>query len=154
MNNQELEKAKALLKFCNKNGEIASIEKIKKSEYDENIFIINNDEYLILTDEEANEKASEAIRQLLWAFNANFIIDNSEKLTNAENYEALSKAISKMQEKLCEDANDLVFALIDDFDDFVKNAIEADGRGHFLSGYDGEENEQETENNLFYIYKQ
>ncbi len=30
----------------------------------------------------------------------------------------------------------------------------ANGRGHFLSAYNGEENEQETENNLFYIYKQ
>jgi len=154
MKNQELEKTKALLQFIKKEDNKTTINDIKKVEYSDNVFNVNGSNYLILTDEEADTKASEAIRELLWAFNANFIIDNSEKLTNAENYEIISKAISKMQADLCEDANELIFALIDDFDEFVDNAIAADGRGHFLSGYDGEENEQETESNLFYIYKQ
>jgi len=154
MKNQELEKTKALLQFIKKEDNKTTINDIKKVEYSDNVFNVNGSNYLILTDEEADTKASEAIRELLWAFNANFIIDNSEKLTNAENYETLSTAISKMQADLCEDANELIFALIDDFDEFVDKAIAADGRGHFLSGYDGEENEQETENNLFYIYKQ
>jgi hypothetical protein len=32
---------------------------------------------------------------------------------------------------------------------FVEEAVSADGRGHFLSSYDGEENEQDG----FYIYR-
>jgi hypothetical protein len=35
------------------------------------------------------------------------------------------------------------------FNDFADEAISADGRGHFLSGYDGNENEQDG----FYIYR-
>lgn len=54
-----------------------------------------------------------------------------------------------MQADLCENANPLVMALIDDINDFIYDAIIADGRGHFLSWYDGKEHEQ----NEFYIYR-
>jgi hypothetical protein len=58
-----------------------------------------------------------------------------------------------MQSELCEDANELVKAVIRDIDHFVKDAILSDGRGHFLSGYDGEENEIEHKKVMFYIYR-
>lgn len=32
-------------------------------------------------------------------------------------------------------------------------AIRADGRGHFMSSYDGEENEEIVEGETFYIYR-
>jgi hypothetical protein len=54
-----------------------------------------------------------------------------------------------MQGKLCESARPIVEALIEDMDHFVSDAICADGRGHFLSQYDGEENEEGE----FYIYR-
>ena len=54
-----------------------------------------------------------------------------------------------MQNTLCENANGLVYAMIEDIDIFIGGAIEEDGRGHFISMYDGEENEQ----NGFYIYR-
>jgi hypothetical protein len=50
-----------------------------------------------------------------------------------------------MQEKCCEGCNDFFKAIIKGtcgLDKFVEDAIEADGRGHFLAYYDGEENEQ------------
>jgi hypothetical protein len=47
-----------------------------------------------------------------------------------------------MQSKLCEDAAPLIEALIDDMDAFIRDAISADGRGHFLAGYDHEEHEE------------
>ena len=37
---------------------------------------ISSDEYLVLTDDEANEEVYKAIENSLWAFNAEFIIDN------------------------------------------------------------------------------
>ena len=57
--------------------------------------------------------------------------------------------VKSFQEKHCESANDTILALIDDLDEFVQDAISSDGRGHFLSSYDGEE--VETEN--YYIYR-
>jgi hypothetical protein len=48
-----------------------------------------------------------------------------------------------MQSKKCEGANDSILALIEKtdggLDGFVEEAVSVDGRGHFLSGYDGEE---------------
>lgn len=45
-----------------------------------------------------------------------------------------------MQAELCEDANEIVKAMIgNNISLFLENAIKADGRGHFLSRYDGEE---------------
>ena len=47
--------------------------------------------------------------------------------------------------------------LIDDIDEFCKDAISADGRGHFLNGYDGNEYEQsfkyKGESYTFYLYR-
>jgi hypothetical protein len=58
-----------------------------------------------------------------------------------------------MQSKKCEGANDAILALIEKtdggLDGFVEEAISADGRGHFLSSYDGNENHESG----FYIYR-
>ena len=102
-------------------------------------------EYYVLTDDEANTYAEEYIRESLWAFRAEFIAQYT-KVTLSDRAIA---AIKKMQETLCEDANELIYALIEDFDAFVKDAIRADGRGHFISQYDGEEYEQGD----YYIYR-
>jgi hypothetical protein len=40
-----------------------------------------------------------------------------------------------------------------DMDDFIIGVIDADGRGHGLSGYDGEENEVNYDNEWYYIYQ-
>lgn len=121
------------------------IEELEQTTYDENIFEYGNQEYLVLTDEEADEKAKEEITESLWAFNTSFILEH----TNIEWNERTEKAIQKMQEELCEDANEIIKAMIEDIDEFVEDAISSDGRGHFLSQYDGEENEEEN----YFIYR-
>jgi len=103
-------------------------------------------DYLVLTDEEANEKTKEYIKESLWAFNANFIL--SECGLDLSGTESLKE----MQQKVCESANDFILSLIEKtcgLDKFVKSAIMADGRGHFLSTYDGEEVEQGE----YFIYR-
>lgn len=105
---------------------------------------IEDEDYLILTDEEANEKAREYIVGSLWAFNADFIIEHCKKLDFD-----YSKDLQKIQTEQCENCNGLIEALIDDIDEFVEDAINTDGRGHFISWYDGEE--QETEH--FFVYR-
>ncbi len=106
-----------------------------------------DDDYSVYTDEEADEKAEIYIRESVWAFNADFIVNHS-KLP----YEA-KEMIENFQTTKCEDANDTILALINDFDDFVSDAIRADGRGHFLSFYDGEENEETVNGETYYIYR-
>lgn len=98
-------------------------------------------EYAVFTDEEANYATRSNILDTLWAFNPRFVVMHTGfYLTSTmEADEAFEEALKEMQGKLCEDANPVVRALIVNMDDFVANAIEADGRGHFLASYDGEE---------------
>lgn len=105
-----------------------------------------DDNYLVRTDEEADEAAKEYIKESVWAFNADFIINHSRLP-----YEAI-EMVQAFQQK-CEDANETILALIEDFDDFVCDAISAHGRGHFLSSYDGEENEETVNGETYYIYR-
>lgn len=103
-------------------------------------------EYLVLTDEEADEQAITEIKNSLWAFVPKFIIKH---MTNVEYTKSLEDAISQMQAKLCEKANYFIAAMVDDVEEFCDDAIAADGRGHFITWYDGKE--IETEN--FFIYR-
>jgi hypothetical protein len=102
-------------------------------------------EYLVLTDDEADDKAREHIEQSLWAFNASFIASHTRNGLSTE----CIKALEEMQGKLCESASPIIEGLIENMDHFVRDAIGADGRGHFISQYDGEENEE----GAFYIYR-
>ena len=98
-------------------------------------------EYLVLTDEEADEQARADIECSLWAFNAEFILD----CCGLDSDPNVAKSLRKMQEVSCEGCNDFIRALVDGtcgIEEFAEQAILADGRGHFLSSYDGEEEEQ------------
>ena len=104
-------------------------------------------EYLVLTDEEADEQARADIECSLWAFNAEFILD----CCGLDSDPNVTKSLRKMQEVACEGCNDFIRALVDGtcgIDEFAEQAILADGRGQFLSTYDGEEGEQDG----YYIY--
>ena len=102
-------------------------------------------DYLVLTDDEADEKAKEYILDTAWAFNSSFLSCHSKGDVDEEVFKVLSEK--------CESSNDAVLSLIDDKDDFVNDAISSDGRGHFLSQYDGNENEEEINGTTYYIYK-
>ena len=124
---------------------------LNRSSYDENIYNYGNAEYLVLTDSEADEKTAEEIKNSLWAFNADFIIQHCKNYDtmDCDEYNAAIEGLQEAQKNQCESLNGLVYALINDIDEFVNDAIIADGRGHFISYYDGKENEL---NNL-YIYR-
>ena len=107
------------------------------------------EEYLVLTEDEADKTAKEEIKNSLWAFKAEFILqecdmDISNKVENS---------LIAMQKACCEDCNEFILALIEGscgLDKFVDDAIGFDGRGHFISEYDGEEVDAEGE---YYIYR-
>ena len=113
----------------------------------------NNGDYLVLTNSEADEKAAEYIKDSLWAFNASFLA--GETGIDDEVFKAIQ------DNGKCEGNNNAIESCIDDMESFVNAAISADGRGHFLAGYDFEENEEtvniygegDAANATFYIYR-
>lgn len=128
-------------------------EKVNNINIDEytNEFEIDGSCFLVLTREEADEKTKEYILETLWAFNAEFILQHTEfyqESTDSED-EMFIKSLRNMQSEMCESANAIVKALIRDIDEFITDAIDEDGRGHFLATYDGEENYE----NGYYIYQ-
>jgi hypothetical protein len=121
---------------------------ITKSDWDSCMFLADDAEYLVLNNIQANEKAKDEIKNSVWAFNADFICEMCDIPANSN----VIKSLQNMQKKCCEDFNDFILALIKQtcgIEYFCKQAIDEDGRGHFLSGYDGEEHEV----NGLYIYR-
>ena len=109
-----------------------------------NMFELDNgEEYLVLTDQEADEYATDEIENMLWAFNADFLAS----------YTGLHKAVFEALAEGYENSNEAIMALINNagsMDDFVQECIDADGRGHFVANYDGEEIELEND---YYAYR-
>jgi len=127
-------------------------EDVQETSYDDNTFKAEGGEYLVLTDSEADEKATEQIKESVWAFNTSFILGECGLDFSGED------SLKRMQENSCEDANDFMLSLIErtcGLSSFVSSAISADGRGHFLATYDGDENEQIVDgiDEYFYIYR-
>lgn len=105
-------------------------------------------EFLVLTEDEADEVAAAYIADSLWAFNAEFILEACG-LDSGSN---VNRSLRQIQKDSCEGCNDFILALVDrtcGLDEFTEQAILADGRGHFLSSYDGEEGEQGE----YFIYR-
>lgn len=120
----------------------------------DNAYKVGRKEFRVLTDDEADDEARESIENDLWAFKSEFIISHSV-IPRSDQTEAVVRAISKVQETLCEGAGPVVKALLgDNLDAFVEDAISEDGRGHFLASWDGEESEVEVDGTKFYIYQQ
>jgi hypothetical protein len=120
---------------------------VEPGPYDRDSFEADGGEYLVLTDDEAEQRAAEQIEESLWAFNTSFLEAHTDLDASA------LKALDKARETACESANPLVKGIIRDLPHFIDDAIKADGRGHFLSGYDGEENEVKVDGAWFFIYR-
>ena len=136
---------KALAKHL---GEDVLPSEVEVIDEDQGQFKWGREEYLVLTDSEANAAASASIKDSAWAFNASFLCGFLGLPCVAE------EMIKGFQEAKCEGANDTILAMIgEDFDRFADEAISADGRGHFLSGYDGQEHEYRIAKDYIYIYR-
>ena len=109
----------------------------------EAIELIIDEDWICLSDEEADERAEEYILDSVWAFNPSFLSYHTD----------IDEEIFKLLQDKCEGSNDAILRMIKDKDYFVENAINSDGRGHFISFYDGEEHEQYINNNFYYCYR-
>ena len=97
------------------------------------VIIIDDEEYAVSEGEEAaNKAARRAIEDSLCYFRPEFLADHSD---------VPEKVFAFLAGTGCFDDNEAYKAMIYDLDDFVDDAIDADGRGHFLNSYDGVENE-------------
>ena len=134
-----------------------TVDRYYSSLYSEYRYEACGEEFYVLEDERAYALAFQIIKDDLWAFNADFIADHLKHdivyCDNPVNLDDLHLAIRAVQERLCEGANAIIHALIDDLNDFVDDAIAADGRGHFISSYDGEEHEVTVDGETYYIYR-
>ena len=94
-----------------------------------------NEEYLILDDDEANDEVNDYIRSSLEYFNSRFLAKHCK----------LPESVIKILQGSAQtpgfqvDLSELLYSLCADFSALVADAIEQDGRGHFLSMYDGKE---------------
>ena len=123
---------------------------ITEDDDDRHEYSFGRQSYLVLTDEEADDAARESLRETLWAFQSSFLRQYIPALRNG----AAAQAFDKMRESLCEDANDLVAAMLGEREaECIDDAIACDGRGHTLAGYDGEEYDAEIDGERFYIYR-
>ncbi len=137
-----MEKIEALIKHLDVSPDEFS--DVEESRYSVSHFEYGNQAYEVLTEDEAEQAASDAIKESLWAFNADFL--SGETGLDSQVFEEIQK------NDRCESNNPAIASIIVGtcgMDVFVQSAISADGRGHFLSTYDGEENEVGE----FFIYR-
>lgn len=112
------------------------------------MYVIDNENRFYLADEKESDKlAKEIILEDIWAFKPDFIREHSRIIKDGG--DRAMEVLKNMQESMCESCSPLVRAMIDDLDLFVKDAIKADGRGHFISMYDGKEHKQNGINIYF-----
>ena len=88
-------------------------------------------DYLVLTDDEATDQARAYILESIWAFRPSFLAGHCEL-----DEEVIQAIVSNGK---CEGNNEVLRRLLVDEEHFIEDALLADGRGHFLSSYDGEE---------------
>jgi len=127
------------------------VEELTEAKYDHyglRIFEVCGLEYAVGTDEECDEAIKQYMQDSVWTFRPEFIASH----TKAGASNGMIKAITALQES-CEDCNEDVKSLIEDMDEFIEDAVSADGRGMFLSPYDSEEQEIVIDGEYYYAYR-
>lgn len=111
---------------------VLAIDKQRETYLELPVIIINDEEYAVARGEEAaNKAARRAIEDSICYFNPSFLAYHSD--VPEEVFEFLANK--------CFDNNEAYKAMIYDVDDLIDDAIDADGRGHFLNTYDDAEYE-------------
>lgn len=109
-----------------------AVDKERDSHWALPVLIIDDEEYAVAEgEEEATKAARQSIEDSICYFKPDFLADHSD--VPEEVFEFLANK--------CFDNNEAYKAMIYDVDDFVDDAIDADGRGHFLNPYDSREYE-------------
>jgi hypothetical protein len=123
------------------------LDDVSESTWGENSFDADGGEYLVLTESESRSLAMKQCAESAWAFNVDFL---SSYLPDGGEV-----ALQAMRDSdLCESANEAVIALLGSrADEAFSDAIDCDGIGHFLAGYDGNEFEYRIGGTDYLIYR-
>jgi hypothetical protein len=117
-------------------------------DWDEN-YVIDGIDYLVLTDSEAFEKVEEYIEDTLWALSPTFL----SSVTGVDE----SVFVAIQDNGNCEGNNEAIQSILEATDtsmsEVVLEAISWDGRGQFLSQYDGQEIEVYADGEYYYCYR-
>jgi hypothetical protein len=82
--------------------------------------------------DEAMEIAGDYIKETLWAFRPEYLVDYMPKDVSPD-------MLASLQNKHSEDLNPMLLALVGSkLDELIEDAICDDGLGHFLNSYDGD----------------
>lgn len=104
-------------------------------------FRIGTEKYEVLTEVEADLIVKEKVEDSLWSMRPEFLVGHLSLDGSGFGNPDVVKSVRKVQE-LRESSNDLLKAAVKDLDFLVKEVVASDGRGHYLSPYDGVENEE------------
>lgn len=125
-------------------------EEIEPTTWDDSTFDAFGNTYRVLDDSEADSAVLDETRETLWAFNAEFLAGYMPEGIDASEIDAI-------RGDRCEDSNAAMLALVgagpSDLETIARDYAAADGRGHALAGYDGEEHEVEHAGRTWFIYR-
>lgn len=127
------------------------VEDVSEDNYDFcglKVFSCGHEEWAIGLDSDADDAVKHYILDSIWAFRAGFIASHTKVGATT----GMIKAIEAMQQN-CESSNEDIKSLIEDIDEFIDDAISADGRGQFLNSYDGNESEIRIDGVFYYAYR-
>lgn len=94
------------------------------------VLIIDGEEWAVAENEgEATKAARQVVEDSICYFNPDFLAAHSD----------VPEKVFEFLANKCFDNNEAYKAMIYDVEDFIDDAIDADGRGHFLNSYDGKE---------------
>ena len=147
----------ALSEFLN-----VPVTEILQSKYNDNSFEVDGKEYLVLTDDEADDEAKASIVSLVEDVGYGDLSKIDVKIEESWFRDAIKgiagnwrrdyrTASAWFRDFSGQDEFDRVLAEYNlvDMDDYVETLIDADGRGRWLAGYDFEEEKQGN----FFIYR-
>ncbi|GEM_PF-3836345 len=132
---------KILAKFLNRPEN-----KIFSGEYGCNSYNDITTNYLILTEEEANEEAQKHVWGLIHTFDIDFLMKYLGKQMTKEK-------VSELMSKHCDNCLLVMASLMPDYDLFAKEAIRKYGRAHFICFGDKTEYKVEYNGQLYLIYR-
>jgi hypothetical protein len=141
---EQIEQVAAQVMGC----DVDAVDCLTYDHYGLKIFKASGEEWAIGTDEECDEAIKQYMQDSVWTFRPEFIASH----TKAGASNGMIKAITALQES-CEDCNDDIKSLIEDMNDFISDAVSADGRGMFLSPYDSEEQEIKIDSEYYFAYR-
>lgn len=99
------------------------------------VIVYDGKEYALGTEKQVAKAAYNAIMDSVWAFNADWLVRHMRRGMLSE------EGVKQIQLASSESANEMFKNMLTNKKQFVEDSIDADGRAHFLSTYDGEEYE-------------